>query len=171
MRHRHWMSVLIAAAVSLPVQAEPLQLRNPHWTVEVDPATLQLVATPTDGPRIVAPPGGHAHRVSNLHYVHDGVAWAWDEGAWQFQVRLQEREVLLWTRQGDSGTPTLRRLTMDERPSASLRVSARGDAGGQGAPLHLGQLDQIELLALHPAVQGPAPSPQWTQRPPAPEQE
>lgn len=138
--------MLVVAAMSLPVHGEPLVLRNRYWTVEVDPSTLRLAATPVDGPRIVAPADGHAHRVSGLHYVHDGVGWRWDEGAWQFQVRLQEHGVLLWIRQGQDGEPMLRRLTM------------HGDVPGQQpaspAPLHLGQPDQIELVALHPLMQG-----------------
>lgn len=143
--------MLVAAAMTLPVHAEPLVLRNRYWTVEVDPSTLRLAATPVDGPRIVAPADGHAHRVSGLHYVHDGVGWRWDEGAWQFQVRLQEHEVLLWIRQGEDGEATLRRLTMhsaDRTTSPAADDADREDA--VPVPLHLGQGDQIELAALHP---------------------
>lgn len=150
MRRRRWIYALIIAAMSATAQAEPLVLRNPQWIVEVDPSTLQLTATPLIGPRVVAPPG-HAHRVSGLHYVHDGVGWVWDEGAWQFQVRLQGHEVLLWIRQGEDGEATLRRLTMhgvDQAPSPAGDDASRREA--VPAPLHLGQDDQIELAALHP---------------------
>ena len=148
---RCWIAALILAGVSMAAQAEPLVLRNPQWTVEVDPSTLKLVAIPLAGPRIVAPPGRYAHRVSGLRYVHDGVGWVWDEGAWQFQLRLQDHEVLLWMRQGEDGEATLRRLTMHgvDQPTSPL-ADAAGQQNPSPAPLHLGQEDEIELAALHP---------------------
>lgn len=151
MCHHHWISGLIIATLSVAAHAEPLVLRNPQWTVEVDPSTLHLAATPLAGPRIVTPAGGHAHRVSRLRYAHDGMDWVWDEGAWQFQVRLRDREVLLWMRRGGEGETRLRRLTLhgaDPVPSSAADAAGQQDAAPW--PMDPGQHDQIELAALHP---------------------
>lgn len=100
--------VLFLTAVSVTgAWAETLQ--NRFWQVDIDPATLAITVVPGGQPALQASSGVAAHRVSQLRKTPETLAWQWNEGAWQLQAQLTQRELLLTIKARDPGVlPFLR---------------------------------------------------------------
>lgn len=147
--------VLLACAVLfMPWAQARIELQNPLWRIELEPATLAIRVTPRDGDAVQASAGGQARRVGALSSSAEGADWQWDDGAFTVNARLQQRELLLSISAREAGS-----LTFLEQPGSAMgrgllwpltegRYVPRGDRRWQAYLLDYGAINTTQDLSL-----------------------
>ncbi|GGY15317.1 glycoside hydrolase [Paludibacterium paludis] len=70
-------------------------LTTPDWQVEIDPATLAIVATPTGRAPVPVSSGNTARQVGKLETGGNRASWQWENGAIRLAARLEGTDLLL----------------------------------------------------------------------------
>ena len=144
---------LLFALVCGPVLASET-LENPLWRVELNPATLAISVRPTGQQAVEVSTGVEAHGVSQLERTPRQIRWQWDEGAWQLDARLDQRELLLTVSARDPGLLELLRQPTEAMgngliwPLAEGHYVPRGHVVWQQFLADQGALDTTQDLSL-----------------------
>jgi hypothetical protein len=153
------LSILLAATLAGACANAGVTLRNALWTIELQPETLAIKATPAQRP-IPAPEtlpdgdsnGGAAERypheeiggkesvevsrgastrqTHDLHTTETDAAWQWDQGRYRLTARLDGADLILSIHASDSG-----KLAILRQPAAAMgRALALSMAEGHYVP-------------------------------------
>jgi hypothetical protein len=82
MKRREFLAASVAAAAApklpAPLPRSPIRLANRDWSVEIDPRTLAIIATPAGAAAIPISRGVPGHAVSDLDAETGAASWRWD---------------------------------------------------------------------------------------------
>lgn len=129
-------------------------LETPLWRVDLDPATLAISVRPAGQSTVEVSTGVEAHGVSQLERRPDTLSWVWDQGAWQLEARLDQRELLLSVSARDPGLLELLHQPADAMgkglvwPLAEGHYVPRGAAVWQQFLADQGSLNTTQDLSL-----------------------
>jgi hypothetical protein len=85
--------LFLVALLPMLAHAEPVTLRNAHWQVQIEPATLAIGVAPSDQPSVNVSRGSERHDVSALTSDAAHAQWQWDKGAYRLSVTLSGRDL------------------------------------------------------------------------------